>query len=101
MNQENVVDDQPVSKLKKLWANPNVKLAASVGLTLIQMVCVASFSYRLGKYKGKKQGEVKGYASALTDIGVTPAEVPTLASAWQETRTQYVEAINEAQAVAA
>lgn len=101
MSQENVTDGQPVSKLKAIWANPNVKLAVSVGITLLEVVGAAVVGYKMGQATGKKQGEVTGYASALTDIGVTPAEVPTLASAWQETRSQYVEAMNEAQAVAA
>jgi hypothetical protein len=100
MNQENIIDGQPVSKLKKLWANPNVKLAASVGITLLEVVGAAIIGYKLGQSKGKKQGEVVGYASALGDIGVTPAEVPTLASAWQESRAAANEALAEAQVAA-
>lgn len=98
---ENVSDGQPVNRLKKMWANPNVRLAASVALEVATCAAVGFLAYQRGTVAGRKQGEVRGYASALTEIGVTPAEVPTLAAAWQETRTQYAEALNKAEALPA
>ena len=43
-----------------------------------------------------KQGEIKGYASALNDIGVKPAEVPTLATAWAEGKQLAQESMTKA-----
>lgn len=80
-------------------AHPKTYLATVVVVNGIILGIGAFVGYKQGVKKGEKRGEVKGYASALTDIGVTPAEVPTLSAAWRESSMAAKQAVQSAATV--
>jgi|ERR1700757_1665477 len=98
MDIENVSDGRPEGQnfIQRAMENPTIRLAGAVVLEVTLITIGAFIGYKAGKTKGVKQGEIKGYASALNDIGVKPAEVPTLATAWAEGKQLAQESMTKA-----
>lgn len=89
------------AKVRAFFSRPGVSTTVQV-LTGAALVTIGAFlGYRSGKKAGDREGQVKGYAHALDEIGVTPAEVPTMAAAWAESKREMAEAVNQAASTSA
>lgn len=88
------------AKVKSFFARPGIQLTTEVAGAIALVAVGAFFGYRSGKKTGEATGQVKGYAHALDEIGVSPAEVPTMAAAWAESKREMANAIDQAAALA-
>lgn len=94
MNTNSTIETK--AKISAFFNRPSVQIASQVLAGLTLAAAGAFFGYRSGKKAGEQGGQVKGYAAALGDIGVSPAEVPDLASAWAQTKIEAERALSMA-----
>lgn len=88
------------ANIQAFFNRPSVQITSQVLVGLGIGIVGAFIGYRSGRKAGDSQGQVKGYACALEEIGVAPAEVPELASAWAVTKAESAKAMDQAMAVA-